>query len=108
LDSKVSGLRCLHQCTSTFNSDLGATSIFKPVCFASAERNWRGDIDDPTSRTSKRPLTLGYLVDRYRAKAVAGNAQQAESLLDAVLESDGVSDEVIGFHCQQTAFTAGS
>ena len=35
------------------------------------QRNWRGDIDDPKSRTSKRPLTLGYLVDRYRAKAAA-------------------------------------
>jgi integrase len=35
------------------------------------QRNWRGDIDDPKSRTSKRPLTLGYLVDRYRAKAKA-------------------------------------
>ena len=30
-----------------------------------AQRNWRGDIDDPKSKTSKRPLTLGYLVDRY-------------------------------------------
>jgi integrase len=26
------------------------------------QRNWRGDIDDPKSKTSKRPLTLGYLV----------------------------------------------
>lgn len=33
------------------------------------QRNWRGDIDDPKSKTSKRPLTLGYLVDRYRYKA---------------------------------------
>jgi integrase len=33
-----------------------------------AQRNWCGDIDDPKSRTSKRPLTLGYLVDRYRAR----------------------------------------
>jgi len=39
------------------------------------QRNWRGDIDDPKSRTSKRPLTLGYLVDRYRLKAVADGAQ---------------------------------
>jgi integrase len=37
--------------------------------------NWRGDIDDPKSRTSKRPLTLGYLVDRYRAKAAADKVQ---------------------------------
>jgi integrase len=39
------------------------------------QRNWRGDIDDPKSRTSKRPLTLGYLVDRYRAKAKADGAE---------------------------------
>jgi hypothetical protein len=39
------------------------------------QRNWRGDIDDPKSKTSKRPLTLGYLVDRYRVKAVAEKAQ---------------------------------
>lgn len=39
------------------------------------QRNWRGDIDDPKSKTSKRPLTLGYLVDRYRMKATADNAQ---------------------------------
>ena len=39
------------------------------------QRNWRGDIDDPKSRTSKRPLTLGYLVDRYRVKAAAEKAQ---------------------------------
>jgi len=39
------------------------------------QRNWRGDIDDPKSKTSKRPLTLGYLVDRYRVKATADKAQ---------------------------------
>ena len=38
-------------------------------------RNWRGDIDDPKSRTSKRPLTLGYLADRYRAKAAVEKPQ---------------------------------
>jgi integrase len=38
------------------------------------QRNWRGDIDDPKSKTSKRPLTLGYLVDRYRLKSVAAKA----------------------------------
>jgi len=38
------------------------------------QRNWRGDIDDPKSKTSKRPLTLGYLVDRYRVKAAAEKA----------------------------------
>jgi integrase len=40
------------------------------------QRNWRADIDDPKSKTSKRPLTLGYLVERYRAKAPADNADQ--------------------------------
>jgi integrase len=39
------------------------------------QRYWRGDIDDPKSKTSKRPLTLGYLVDRYRVKAAADHAQ---------------------------------
>ena len=38
------------------------------------QRNWRGDIDDPKSKTSKRPLTWGYLVDRYRVKATADKA----------------------------------
>jgi integrase len=38
------------------------------------QRNWRGDIDDPKSKTSKRPLTLGHLVDRYRVKATADKA----------------------------------
>src|SRR6202171_6414942 len=38
------------------------------------QRNWRGDIDDPKSKTSKRPLTLGYLVERYRVKAAADSA----------------------------------
>jgi len=40
-----------------------------------AQRNWRGDIDDPKSKTSKRPLTLGFLVDRYRVKAAAEKVQ---------------------------------
>ena len=43
--------------------------------FHIVQRNWRGDIDDPKSKTSKRPLTLGYLVDRYREKAKADKAQ---------------------------------
>lgn len=38
------------------------------------QRNWRGDIDDPKSKTSKRPLTLGNLSERYRAKAAADRA----------------------------------
>lgn len=43
--------------------------------FRIVQRNWRGDIDNPKSKTSKRPLTLGYLGDRYRAKAAADNAK---------------------------------
>ena len=39
------------------------------------QRNWRGDIDDPKSKTSKRPLTLGNLAERYRMKATADKAQ---------------------------------
>jgi integrase len=39
------------------------------------QRNWRGDIDDPKSKTSKRHLTLGNLAERYRVKATADNAQ---------------------------------
>jgi integrase len=46
------------------------TGVFRIV-----QRNWRGDIDDPKSKTSKRPLTLGYLVDRYRVRAAAENAK---------------------------------
>ncbi|MGA2185793.1 MAG: site-specific integrase [Bryobacteraceae bacterium] len=38
------------------------------------QRNWRGDIADPKSKTSKRPLTLGYLIERYRAKSAADGA----------------------------------
>jgi integrase len=39
------------------------------------QRNRRGDVDDPKSKTSKRPLTLGYLVDRNRVKATADKAR---------------------------------
>jgi integrase len=38
------------------------------------QRNWRDDIDDPKSKTRKRPLTLGYLVERYRLQAAAERA----------------------------------
>ena len=40
---------------------------------------------------------------REQALLFLRKAAQDESLLDAVLESDSVSDEVIGFHCQQAA-----
>jgi len=38
------------------------------------QRNWRGDIDVPKSKSSKRPLALGHLLGRYRAKARADRA----------------------------------
>ena len=40
---------------------------------------------------------------REQALLFLRKAAQDESLLDAVLECDSVSDEVIGFHCQRTA-----
>ncbi len=40
---------------------------------------------------------------REQALLFLRKAAQDESLLDAVLDSDTVSDEVIGFHCQQAA-----
>ena len=40
----------------------------------SCSANWRGDIDDPKSHTSKRPLTLGHLADRFRTKAESDGA----------------------------------
>jgi integrase len=60
--SEILGLTCLH-----VDLQDGVIHI--------VQRNWRGDIDDPKSKTSKRPLTLGYLVDRYRVKAAAEKAQ---------------------------------
>ncbi len=40
---------------------------------------------------------------REQASLFLRKAAQDEALLDAVLESDSVSDEVFGFHCQQAA-----
>ena len=40
---------------------------------------------------------------REQALLYLRKAAQDEALLDAVLEFDSVSDEVIGFHCQQAA-----
>jgi HEPN domain-containing protein len=40
---------------------------------------------------------------REQALLLLGKAAQDESVLDEVLDSDKVSDEVIGFHCQQAA-----
>ena len=42
------------------------------------QRNWRGDIADPKSKTSRRLLTLGYLVDRYRIKAAVEHGWAGE------------------------------
>jgi hypothetical protein len=41
--------------------------------FQIAHRNWCGDVDESKSKTSKRPLALGYLDNRYRARAAADN-----------------------------------
>jgi HEPN domain-containing protein len=41
--------------------------------------------------------------EREQALLLLKKAAQDESLLDEVLGSDRVSDEVIGFHCQQAA-----
>ena len=40
---------------------------------------------------------------REQALLLLRKAAQDESLLDEVLDSENVSDEVIGFHCQQAA-----
>lgn len=40
---------------------------------------------------------------REQALLFLRKAAQDESLLDAVLDSDAVSDEIFGFHCQQAA-----
>ena len=40
---------------------------------------------------------------REQALLFLRKAAQDEALLDAVIDSDKVSDEVIGFHCQQAA-----
>jgi len=40
---------------------------------------------------------------REQALLFLRKAAQDEALVDAVIESDTVSDEVIGFHCQQAA-----
>src|ERR1039458_4888452 len=42
------------------------------------QRNWRDDIDDPKSKTRKRPLTLGYLVERYRLQSRGGTRAPGE------------------------------
>jgi HEPN domain-containing protein len=40
---------------------------------------------------------------REQALLLLGKAAQDEALLDQVLSSDKVGDEIIGFHCQQAA-----
>jgi hypothetical protein len=40
---------------------------------------------------------------RKQALLFLRKAAQGEALLDAVLNCDTVSDEVVGFHCQQAA-----
>jgi len=40
---------------------------------------------------------------REQAALLLRKAAQDEALLDAVLDSAGISDEIFGFHCQQAA-----
>jgi integrase len=35
-------------------------------CLRIEQRNWRGDIDEPKTAKSRRPLALGALTERYR------------------------------------------
>lgn len=51
--SEVTGLKIKH-----VDLDLGSIRI--------AQRNWRGDIDEPKTAKSKRTLALGELLERYR------------------------------------------
>jgi hypothetical protein len=43
---------------------------------------------------------------REQALLLLRKAAHDEALLDAVIASDQVSDEIIGFHCQQAAEVA--
>ena len=52
--SDVTGLKIKH-----VDLDLG--------CIRIAQRNWRGDIDEPKTMKSRRTLALGALTDRCRA-----------------------------------------
>ena len=40
---------------------------------------------------------------REQARLLLKKAAQDEALLDLILDSDHVSDEIVGFHCQQAA-----
>jgi integrase len=51
--SEVTGLMIKH-----VDLDLG--------CLRIEQRNWRGDIDEPKTTKSRRPLALGALTERYR------------------------------------------
>jgi integrase len=42
------------------------------------QRYWRGDLSKPKSKQSRRLLTLGHLVERFRAKATAENAKPGD------------------------------
>jgi integrase len=51
--SEVTGLQVRH-----FDLESG--------CIRIEQRNWRGDIDEPKTAKSRRPLALGILAERYR------------------------------------------
>jgi HEPN domain-containing protein len=49
------------------------------------------------------PKAKSSMKQREQALLLLRKAAQDEALLDAVITSDKVSDEIIGFHCQQAA-----
>src|ERR1022692_2749603 len=55
------------------------------------------------SISRRPPKAKSSMKQREQALLLLRKAAQDEALLDAVLTSDQVSDEVIGFHCQQAA-----
>src|ERR1039458_5212237 len=55
------------------------------------------------SISRRPPKAKSSMKQREQALLLLRKAAQDEALLDAVLTSDKVSDEVIGFHCQQAA-----
>src|ERR1035438_9360706 len=60
--------------TSNLSPELRHMWILQSGVCRIVQRNWRDDIDDPKSKTRKRPLTLGYLVERYRLQAAGERA----------------------------------
>src|ERR1039458_6343612 len=64
--------------TSNLSPELRHMWILQSGVCRIVQRNWRDDIDDPKSTTRKRPLTLGYLVERYRLQSRGGTRAPGE------------------------------